>query len=67
MKVKYSIGIGSKEIVLAEECANCGGTGIEKALPEKCANCDGYSYTHTENGMQILTMVMEHLAKGKLG
>lgn len=67
MKVKYSIGIGSKEIILANVCAVClgDGSGVGNSKPI-CSDCSGYGYTHTENGMQILAMVMEHLAKGKL-
>lgn len=66
-KIKYSIGKGKQQIVLAKICGACSGEGKLKvyAATIDCEDCDGLGLITTEDGAQILALVDELLFKGR--
>jgi RecJ-like exonuclease len=59
MSVRYSIGHGDHEVILAEDCEFCGG----EVSVFICEHCDGYGFTVTGDGSQILALVKDVLLK----
>ncbi len=68
MKPKWTIGKEPNQIVLADECDRCNGTGLidigaAPYMPKHvgCDSCDGFGFLNTEDGAAILALVAETL------